>query len=116
MQYVYLLKLKSLSETEERKIVVVSGSKWEEIDIKTEGSTTSILSKNNCKNKILYKERIELFDLIYKSIVKEFKNYSIGGLHISKGGYYLTIDNSTWHIYNKIDVKDDEYKEIFLRV
>jgi len=113
MKYVYLLKLRDFTESNVIKVVVVSGSSWQEMDIKGVGKQVKLFSRNNI---ILYKEKIELFDNVYDSIFRSFRSKSIGGLHITNGQYYLTVDNSIWYVHNNEQSANDEYNKILFRI
>ena len=96
-----------------RKMIIISLNNWNEMDKLTIGSFTSILSTRT-RNKLLDKERIEIYDNLYYSIIKSYRTNSIGSLHWSNYGYYLTIDNNIWEVYRSEKKLEEEYNEIFM--
>lgn len=114
MPFLYLVKINDFSLDKIRKMIIISVNNWKEMDKLTIGSFTSILSKKGNRNKLLDKERIEIYDYLYYSIIKSYRTNSIGTLHWSNNGYYLTIDNNIWEVYRSEKKLEEEYNEIFM--
>lgn len=102
MPYIYLFVI------EKRSIVVICKNNNKILSSLNKGNYTDFFGKK--KDKILYKKDFEIDIFQYVSMTKSLKTESILGFHITRGKYFLTIDNNIWMVHGE----ENNYKDLIL--
>lgn len=100
MPYLYLLCIKNIFTNDyEKNIAVLCPQKDKELSKLEVGSLTKLFNENNrTSNRVLYKDTIEIDDMIYESIIPNIGRNSLLNVHRTKGNYYLSVDNMIWRL------------------